>query len=739
MKTVPEPYKHQKEVLELSKTMNELALFHGLGCISGDMTVTINQNGAAKTKTFREAYSFYKNRQKDKLSARGLREDGNIGLNKIFDIVYSGDKFCKRITFDNGNILEATSDHEILTPFGFLSIDNGLKVGDKCFQQNSLKPKSVVTVVSKPNYHYTFIGEHHPFKNVTHRQNNWKNKTLKATHILKIEAAFNDMSFEDFVKATYAPNNLIFIDPKKIEIHHKDKNPKNNDIDNLLVLSPEEHRKLHAEEGRFNFNNFGYHEVTITNIEDIGMKDTYDIKCCSVHNFLANGIVVHNSGKTRSVIDIIRNIFNTHRGFKKTLILGPTSVVFNWRNEVEKYSNIPIERVYVCSSGAGRDIKLQKAIDQGAMIITINYEALLSEKIMKILRAWSPEILVCDEVHQCKNPSAKRSKSVFELAKLTKFRYILTGTPILKNTLDAFMEFKILDLGKTFGLNFWTFRAEYFMDKNAAWAGKQNHFPLWVPRPEKEKELLAKIAKKAHVVYTKDCIDLPPYINIIEKVPMKPDQKKAYEEMRDFFITFVNENAQNPAVAKIAPVKALRMMQVCAGHLTLDNKDTIDFGSTPKLERLEELLEEVRGNKFIIWTTFKADNKAACQLLDKLGIKYVKITGDQSTEEKQKAVDDFQNDPSVEGTVATLSAGGTGITLTKACYTFVLSRNFSLADNLQARARNYRSGSNIHEKIINYDLVIDGSIEEQVAQAINNKEEIGKMVLDWAKNYGVKK
>jgi hypothetical protein len=58
---------------------------------------------------------------------------------------------------------------------------------------------------------------------------------------------------------------------------------------------------------------------------------------------------------------------------------------------------------------------------------------------------------------------------------------------------------------------------------------------------------------------------------------------------------------------------------------------------------------------------------------------------------------------------------------------------FSLGDNLQARARNYRSGSQIHEKIINYDLVVEDSIEEKVAQAINNKEEIGKMVLEWAK------
>lgn len=441
------------------------------------------------------------------------------------------------------------------------------------------------------------------------------------------------------------------------------------------------------------------------------------------------------TGKTRSVIEILRNIFNTNSRIKRTLILGPTAVIYNWRNEIEKFSKIPVERVYVCSSGASRDVKLQKAIDQGALIVTLNYEALVSKKIKDLILKWKPEILICDESHKTKSPSAQRSKAVFEIAKLTQHRFILTGTPILKNTMDAFMQFKILDLGKTFGQNFFSFRAEYFMDKNAAWAGKQNHFPLWVPRPEKEKALLDRIARKAHVVYTKDCLDLPPYTNIIEKVPMSDEQKKAYIQMRDFFVAFVKENDKNPAIATIAPVKALRMMQICAGHVTLDNQETVTFDNTPKLERLKELIEEIRDDhKFIIWTAFKYDNKEACKLLQQMGIKFVVITGDQTTLEKQQAVDAFQNDPTVTGVVSTLSAGGTGITLTKASYSFVLSRNFSLGDNLQARARNYRSGSQQHEKITNYDLVVEDSVEEKVAQALSNKEEVGKLVLEWARN-----
>jgi hypothetical protein len=75
---------------------------------------------------------------------------------------------------------------------------------------------------------------------------------------------------------------------------------------------------------------------------------------------------------------------------------------------------------------------------------------------------------------------------------------------------------------------------------------------------------------------------------------MSDEQRKAYDSMRDFFVAFVKENEKNPAIATIAPVKALRMMQICAGHVTLDNEQTVTFSGTPKLERLEELLEEIK-------------------------------------------------------------------------------------------------------------------------------------------------
>ena len=440
------------------------------------------------------------------------------------------------------------------------------------------------------------------------------------------------------------------------------------------------------------------------------------------------------TGKTRSVIESLRALFNRDKKMYKTLIVGVPSVIYNWKNEILKFSNIHESKVYVCGSGTKRAEKLQEAIDRGVQIITINYEALISEKVFAVLMKWHAAILVCDESHCVKSNAAKRSKAVLSLSVGTSKRFILTGTPILRNMMDIFMQFKVLDHGKTFGANYFSFRARYFVDKNAAWAGKQKHFPLWVPREDTKQELLDKIKRKSHVVETKDCLDLPPRVDVMEFVEMQDDQKKAYNEMRDYFMTFVAENVNNPALATIAPVKALRLMQITAGHVTLDDGSVAVFGGNPKIKRLMELLEDlVPEHKVIIWTVFKQDVRSIETELLAAKIPYVKATGDETSLQKQQSVDAFQKEDSIRVFLGNARAAGTGLTITKASYSIRFSRNFNLGDELQSAARNYRAGSEMHEKIININLSVKDSIDEHVAKALACKEDIGKNVIEFVK------
>lgn len=78
-------------------------------------------------------------------------------------------------------------------------------------------------------------------------------------------------------------------------------------------------------------------------------------------------------------------------------------------------------------------------------------------------------------------------------------------------------------------------------------------------------------------------------------------------------------------------------------------------------------------------------------------------------------------------------AGGVGVNLVAASHSIVYSRNFSLEEELQSEARNYRSGSERHESIVKIDLAVKDSIDEEVMLALKNKEQVSTQVLDMVK------
>ena len=191
------------------------------------------------------------------------------------------------------------------------------------------------------------------------------------------------------------------------------------------------------------------------------------------------------TGKTRTMIEILRRRYAAVGRLRKTLILCPIIVCENWKSEFKMYSKINSNDILVLTKSGKRRVKdFTNAVGEDlskAKIIVTNYESMQMEDLFKLIMLWNPEILVCDESQRVKNHASVRAKAVSQLADLTQHNYILTGTPILDGKgMDAFMQFRILDRGKTFGKNFFGFRNKYFYDENAG-MNKANHFPNWQP------------------------------------------------------------------------------------------------------------------------------------------------------------------------------------------------------------------------------------------------------------------
>jgi len=443
------------------------------------------------------------------------------------------------------------------------------------------------------------------------------------------------------------------------------------------------------------------------------------------------------TGKSRTTIEIIRRRYAAFGRIRKTLILAPLIVCKNWKDEFGMFSKIPQREIIVLTkSGKAREKELAEALGEDLSankIIITNYETVQMERVMAILAHWKPEILVCDESQRLKNPQGKRARLVAFLADMAQHRYVLTGTPILNSPMDIFQQFRILDGGKTFGKNFFSFRANYFVDMNDRWKGKQSYYPKWIPVESKMDEMQNKIRQKAIRVLKKDCLDLPPLIRQKIAVQLSPEQKRLYHEMADEYVAFIkkHENDNRAVVAQLAVTKALRLQQIVSGFAK-DDKGDIHRLESPRLAALEELLETITPtNKVIVWCIFKENYQMVRELCTKLNLQYREINGEIGNAERYQGMDEFRKNDDVRVIICNQAAAGVGINLIEASYSVYFSKNFSLEHDLQSEARNYRGGSEIHSKVTRIDLVAENTIDELVNEALLTKQNISDKILTW--------
>lgn len=430
-------------------------------------------------------------------------------------------------------------------------------------------------------------------------------------------------------------------------------------------------------------------------------------------------------GKTRTLLHILEDKFEQNGRVLKTLIFSPLIVVRNLEREFKQYGNLSKDRIVVLDGHMSLRLNKFNRIKSTGHVVITNYEALYAKQLLSAFRLWAPEVFVADELHRLKDPKATRTKQALQLASLAKYRFGLSGTPILNSQLDLFTQIQLLDDGKTFGKNFYLYRAKYFMDVNAARKGSASYFPNFVPRPGINEELKKAIAPFTAHVKKEEALDLPPLIKTTQIVELSQAQQKAYNEMKKDFVTYVLEKA---CVAELALTKALRLLQITSGFISTEDESCIGFDENPRLEALDRLLQEITTHsKVIVWCVFKKNYEMIGKLCDSSKIGYTTLYGD--TKDKQGSIDSFCNDETKRVMIAHPGAGGIGINLIEASYMIYYSRNFSLEQDIQSEARNYRGGSEIHKKITRIDLVAKDTIDEIVIKALEEKKKIGEDVL----------
>lgn len=460
--------------------------------------------------------------------------------------------------------------------------------------------------------------------------------------------------------------------------------------------------------------------------------------------------------KTFTAINIVRQRCNDKGKNLRTIIFGPGIVVPNWKREWLEYSYIePKNVVMVDGTGKERLEIFKKGIERGANVFITSFSTLLMKEVMEAFRKHNPEIIIIDESHRLKNRKALSSKSMLGLTACRSLilKLILTGSPVLNKQYDLFQQVAYLFGGfptlpffdlyqgtpaqrveaytKHLITSHFNFVRRYFVDKNAGMP-KDVYFPRWEVLPSAEKEISAILSKFSMRVTKEECLDLPPEVTVDVPVKLKPEQRKAYESMRKQFVAHLDSGV---AVAKVSLTKALRLLQITSGFVSVEgaNGEELDepihrFDDTPREEALRELLTELRSTgKVLIWAVWKENYATIRRVCDELSIKYVECHGEISDAQKKKNIDSFNTDDSIGVYIGHPGSGGIGINLVTACFSIRYSRTASLEQWLQSRARNHRGGQT--KKVTHYEIFAEGTFDEIQKNVLAQKLQMSERLL----------
>jgi len=465
-------------------------------------------------------------------------------------------------------------------------------------------------------------------------------------------------------------------------------------------------------------------------------------------------------GKTAQAIRSLKRLQDQGEEVFPALIVCPNTLKSNWEREFDRWW--PGVNVQVIKGSA---VQRRKAFEDEAQVYIINWESIRSHSRLQSygsialarckecgghdskvtiarcevhkreLNAIPFKSVVADEIHRSKDPKSKQTRALWAASGAADIRFALTGTPIANTVVDLWPILHWLDEKEWPSKTKWLDR--YVNTMMNAFGGLM----ILGLKPAMETEFYAGIHPRMRRMLKQRVLPwLPEVINDRRDVEMGAKQAKAYKQMLENMIAELDKSPaerfeeayeQGETEIIVAPnplTQTMRLLQFASSYGTMELVDGREkmLLSDPSC-KVDALMDDIENGDF------GEDSVAVCavsrQLIEILSARLTKekiahglITGAQSGDERQKAIDDFQAGRT-KWILFTAQAGGVGVTLTTARRLVMLQRPWSLVDYKQALDRVHRIGSEIHDSILITDYVTEGTIEERVIEALDGKAE----------------
>ena len=451
-------------------------------------------------------------------------------------------------------------------------------------------------------------------------------------------------------------------------------------------------------------------------------------------------------GKTAQAIRALKELQDRGEDVFPALIVCPNTLKKNWKREFERWwPGVDVEVI------KGSATQRRKIFEEPADVYVINWESLRShsrlsgygsialakctdcgghddrvsenrcEVHLRELNTIDFKAVVADEIHRSKEPKSKQTRALWAATGDADIRFALTGTPIANNVLDMWSILHWLSPDEWPSKTRWIDRMINTMMN--AFGGMM----VLGVKPHMEQEFYAAINPRMRRMLKQKVLPwLPDMLFERKDVEMSTKQKKAYDQMRDLMIAELEDGESVTAPSPLT--QTIRLLQFASSFAEMSVDETTGESKVTLIGpscKVDAVMDDIKNGDF------GDDSVAVCavsrQLIDLLSAEMTKekiphglITGAQSEDERQQAVDDFQAGK-IKWILFTAQAGGVGITLTAARRLIMLQRPWSLVDHKQALDRVHRIGSEIHDSIMITDYVTEGTIEERVIQVLETK------------------
>lgn len=407
-------------------------------------------------------------------------------------------------------------------------------------------------------------------------------------------------------------------------------------------------------------------------------KRPYKHQVAALKKLMANGwggalLMEPRTGKTKVAIDYI-SILHSAGKANRVLMVGPLVSIQVWKDQLKE--NCPVPYRLTIWDNKGR--KRQELPPYGHDILDIvlmNYDAFSTPGAFRVHRSgpkkgqpmldaggarlrsksrggrydvkkkiirWQPQVIILDESHRIKSPSAKKSTALHSVGRVAEYRVLLTGTVVTKSKrlFDVYSQWLFLNPQRFENMNFGEFKTHYgrwlSKDKYQKWIGSRN-----------EKELHEKMHLDSFSITREECYDLPKQTTQIIPIPLE-ESADLYDRMAEDMVAKIHTGEITEASIRL--VQRLRLQQITSGitkttpTAQYPSGRLVEVGSE-KLRMIESRLEDLMeaDEKVVIGALFKADISRLMAVCKKLKVPVFTIHGGVKQRERDAAPRDFKN------------------------------------------------------------------------------------------------